>query len=291
MANDAGERANAAVRVVHSPDACQGADAAEDVAPPAPPGAAAAPSLFQLVAGDDGIAAGEEVTISYGHGWPAEPYFLLFGFVPPENPHESVVAYCDLPDLAHHYCEFFGGGEVKGAAGGGSGGAGAEEDGEELWRRVAARAAVAAEAAAAEAAAAEPEGGGGGGGSGGGFERLVVAPHGLDGRMAPALRLVRDAADAEAAAAGRAPARGRLTDLVVARLRDIRAALVDPLGMATSATSSATGSSNGSGGSESSSEGSGGGGGSGEADALVEDYRRAKLHVVDAALAVMAPGL
>lgn len=41
---------NAAVRLVHSPAACQGLDALEEVAPVA--AAAACPSYFQLVAGE-----------------------------------------------------------------------------------------------------------------------------------------------------------------------------------------------------------------------------------------------
>lgn len=48
---------NAAVRLVHSPAACQGLDALEEVAPLA--AAAACPSYFQLVAGELGCV-----------GWP-----------------------------------------------------------------------------------------------------------------------------------------------------------------------------------------------------------------------------
>jgi hypothetical protein len=43
---------SAQVRCVYSPDTCQGADAAEEVAPPHP---GAAPSCFELVAGEDGL--------------------------------------------------------------------------------------------------------------------------------------------------------------------------------------------------------------------------------------------
>jgi len=42
---------NAGVRCVHSPDACQGAAATEEIAPPRPP----SPSLFELMAGEAGI--------------------------------------------------------------------------------------------------------------------------------------------------------------------------------------------------------------------------------------------
>jgi hypothetical protein len=44
---------NATVRLVHSPAACQGLDALEEVAPVAAAGAC--PSFFQLVAGERGF--------------------------------------------------------------------------------------------------------------------------------------------------------------------------------------------------------------------------------------------
>jgi hypothetical protein len=47
---------NATVRLVHSPAACQGLDALEEVAPVA--AAAACPSYFQLVAGELGLWGG-----------------------------------------------------------------------------------------------------------------------------------------------------------------------------------------------------------------------------------------
>jgi hypothetical protein len=47
---------NATVRLVHSPAACQGLDALEEVAPVA--AAAACPSFFQLVAGELGLWGG-----------------------------------------------------------------------------------------------------------------------------------------------------------------------------------------------------------------------------------------
>lgn len=54
------------------------------------------------LAGEDGISQGSEVTISYG-AWPAEAFFLLFGFVPQPNPHDAVVLFSTLQDLLDHY--------------------------------------------------------------------------------------------------------------------------------------------------------------------------------------------
>jgi hypothetical protein len=43
--------------------------------------------------------AGEEVTISYG-AWPNDIFFIFFGFVPERNPHDSVVLFDGLADVA-----------------------------------------------------------------------------------------------------------------------------------------------------------------------------------------------
>ncbi|MEW5297266.1 MAG: hypothetical protein WDW36_000488 [Sanguina aurantia] len=95
---------SAAVKVLHSPDSCQGREANEDIAPPLPP-SSTSDTLFQLVAGEDGISAGQEVTISYGP-WPAQPFFLLFGFVPGCNPYESVSLFTDLDHMAGRYVHY-----------------------------------------------------------------------------------------------------------------------------------------------------------------------------------------
>lgn len=58
-------------RCIHSPGSCQGVDALEEVCPPATAAVQSQePSRFELVAGEEGIAAGQEVTISYG-SWPS----------------------------------------------------------------------------------------------------------------------------------------------------------------------------------------------------------------------------
>lgn len=45
-----------------------------------------------------GISAGAEVTISYGP-WPNEVYLAYFGFLPYDNPFDSVVLFDTLPEL------------------------------------------------------------------------------------------------------------------------------------------------------------------------------------------------
>lgn len=76
-------------RCLQSPGSCQGAAALDEVCPPAAAAASAAePSRFELVAGEEGIAEGQEVTISYG-SWPSDVFLLFFGFAPHDNPHDS----------------------------------------------------------------------------------------------------------------------------------------------------------------------------------------------------------
>ncbi|KAK9901334.1 hypothetical protein WJX75_007184 [Coccomyxa subellipsoidea] len=93
MANHSFEP-SAAVRLVHSPEAVQGRDAVEEVCAPPP----AEPSRFELFAGEGGIRAGDEVTISYGP-WPNDVYYLFFGFVPRDNPFDVSVLFGDLQQM------------------------------------------------------------------------------------------------------------------------------------------------------------------------------------------------
>lgn len=57
-----------------------------------------------LRAGPDKIPVGEQVCISYGP-WPTEPLLLLFGFVPSNNPHDSLVLFSDLQHIASCWLE------------------------------------------------------------------------------------------------------------------------------------------------------------------------------------------
>ncbi|PNH11517.1 histone H3 [Tetrabaena socialis] len=90
---------SAAVRIVHSPAACQGYDATAEIAEPPLP----EPSRFSLVAGDEGIRSGDEVSISYGR-WPSEAFLLLFGFVPTDDGGssltDSLTLFRDAEDAA-----------------------------------------------------------------------------------------------------------------------------------------------------------------------------------------------
>lgn len=96
------EAPNAAVRLVHSPGACQGLSAEEEVAPPSP--VTRQPSRFELLTTKE-VAAGEQVCISYG-AWASDVFLLFFGFVPGDssapggNPHEEAVLFGGLEDMA-----------------------------------------------------------------------------------------------------------------------------------------------------------------------------------------------
>ena len=46
--------------------------------------------------------AGEEITISYG-SWSSEVFYLFFGFLPPDNPWDSVTLFSNLSEMiAYH---------------------------------------------------------------------------------------------------------------------------------------------------------------------------------------------
>lgn len=87
---------NAQVKSIRSPDTCQGLGALEEIA--AVEGIDPGPDRFALIAGEDGIRAGEEVLISYGN-WPNDVFLLFFGFVPPHNPHDAVVLFNSAEEL------------------------------------------------------------------------------------------------------------------------------------------------------------------------------------------------
>ena len=72
--------------------------------------------VFHLQAGEAGLRAGEEATISYGD-WPNEVLYLYYGFLVPDNPHDSVTLWFDLQELVA-YAEGwtgFAGGDPGGA--------------------------------------------------------------------------------------------------------------------------------------------------------------------------------
>jgi len=101
MCNHCFENPTATVRVVTSPDECQGAAATREIAAAADDDVANSRDsrFFQLRAGEDGVEAGAEITISYGP-WPNDPFFLYFGFVPGGNPNDAAALFADAADVA-----------------------------------------------------------------------------------------------------------------------------------------------------------------------------------------------
>lgn len=97
LCNHNGEKANATVRCIHNPDVCQGSAATEEIAPPQV-NSTPRPSIFELVAGEQGIQKGEEVTISYGK-WPNDVFLLLFGFIPKGNEYDGLVLFQNLDEI------------------------------------------------------------------------------------------------------------------------------------------------------------------------------------------------
>jgi hypothetical protein len=107
LCNHSGDTANAIVRCIHNPDVCQGIAATEEIAPQPTTqenGAPPRPSVFELVAGEQGIQQGEEVTISYGK-WPNDVFLLFFGFIPKDNENDSVVLFHNLDEIAEFISE------------------------------------------------------------------------------------------------------------------------------------------------------------------------------------------
>ncbi len=165
---------SAVVRVRHGDGHCQGLDALDEVCAPPSPSAAADPfanSLFELVAGPEGIPAGEEVTISYG-SWLNEAFLLLFGFVPDGNEHDAVVLFPSVVNLAEEWL-IHGSMEAQGNGDGGF---------EDLLEAVLSQPLLFERARS------------------GAFERLIVGDRGVDARMQEAVEMV---AAATASAAGR----------------------------------------------------------------------------------------
>ena len=107
MCNHCFENPTATVRVVTSPDECQGAAATREIAAAADDDVASPDSrwiskdsrFFQLRAGEDGVEAGAEITISYGP-WPNDPFFLYFGFCSVGNPNDAAALFADAADVA-----------------------------------------------------------------------------------------------------------------------------------------------------------------------------------------------
>jgi hypothetical protein len=99
MCNHCFENPTAQVRVVTSPDACQGAAATREIADAEHlENIDKSERFFQLRACEDGVEEGSEITISYGP-WPNDPFFLYFGFVPNRNPNDTVALFADAAEI------------------------------------------------------------------------------------------------------------------------------------------------------------------------------------------------
>ena len=99
MCNHCFENPTAQVRVVTSPDACQGAAATFEIADAEHlENIEKSERFFQLRACEDGVEEGAEITISYGP-WPNDPFFLYFGFVPNRNPNDTVALFADAAEI------------------------------------------------------------------------------------------------------------------------------------------------------------------------------------------------
>ena len=105
MVNHSATLANAVVRVVTSPENCQGRAATEEIADVSSSSSAACDVVtedkyFQLVVDPDGetIDCGDEVLISYG-AFPNDPFLMYFGFVPDDNPNDTVILFDDVDEL------------------------------------------------------------------------------------------------------------------------------------------------------------------------------------------------
>lgn len=102
MFNHDSERYNCIVRVVTSPDTCQGAQATDEIAPTT--SKRDEEKYFELVVDPDGetVEAGEELLISYG-SFPNDVWLLYFGFVPRDNPNDSFALFPEgVDDLVGH---------------------------------------------------------------------------------------------------------------------------------------------------------------------------------------------
>ena len=107
MCNHDAARFNAIVRVVTSPETCQGAAATEEIAEIAP--SSTMDKFFELVVDPDGetVEAGEEILISYG-SFPNDVWLMYFGFIPRgTNVNDTFVIFENVDELVAHVADEF----------------------------------------------------------------------------------------------------------------------------------------------------------------------------------------
>jgi hypothetical protein len=148
------------------------------------------------------------VCISYGN-WPAEPFLLLFGFVPQPNPHDCIALFSSLQHMADCYLECCSA-ALKAAATAGSSsssgqqGTSATAAAQQLLQSEGFRDAYAQQVESIEQVLQQQQEDSAVAGGPGGFRDMIVNASGVDGRLAAALSHIHQAAAAAAAAAAEA---------------------------------------------------------------------------------------
>jgi hypothetical protein len=157
--------------------------------------------LFWLLSGPEGITAGDQVCISYGN-WPAEPFLLLFGFVPQPNPHDCITLFSSLQHMAHCYLECCAA-ALQAAETAGSSSSSAQQGtaaaaaARQLLQSQRFRETYAQQVESIEDQLQQQQQREGGPG---GFRDMIVNASGVDGRLATALSYIHQAVAAAAAA-------------------------------------------------------------------------------------------
>jgi hypothetical protein len=161
--------------------------------------AVAAAAALAAAAGPEGITAGNQVCISYGN-WPAEPFLLLFGFVPQPNPHDCIPLFSSLQHMADCYLECCDAALQTAARAGGNSaqqGPAAATAARQLLQSERLRDTYAHQVESIEDQLQQQQQEGGPGG----YRDMIVSASGVDGRLAAALSYMHQAVAVAAAEA------------------------------------------------------------------------------------------
>jgi hypothetical protein len=171
--------------------------------------AGAAAAAAAAAAGPEGIPAGQQVCISYG-SWPAEPFLLLFGFVPQPNPHDCITLFSNMQHMADCYLACCAATLQAAGAADNGGSSSAQQGGsaatgaQQLLQSQAFRVEFMQQVASIEQALTQQQIAEGSAGGPGGFHDVIANASGVDGRLAAALSGIHQAVAAAAAAAAAA---------------------------------------------------------------------------------------